>query len=109
MDDEKNIEVSDSSIEELGETKMPYGKYKGKTFEEIYNDGDYLEWIAKQSDYRHVDVKAKVQQFLKLKEVAGCEKPSTLQDLAKAIVKRRNELKDSKARFKDPLSNGHWY
>jgi uncharacterized protein (DUF3820 family) len=105
MEDEKNIKIS---IEELGKTVMPFGKYKDKTFEEIFNDGDYLEWLSKQTDGRNNEIKAKAKEFINMKQEAGYEK-SNLQDLARAIVKRRNELKDSGTKFKDPLKGGHWY
>ena len=45
------------------EVVMPFGKYKGKTLQEI-NDNQYLTWIYEKSDADR-GLKIKINQFLK--------------------------------------------
>lgn len=104
MENEKDIEASNERAKELGQTVMPFGKCKGKTFEQIYNEGDYLEWMVKQPDFHNVDIQNLAKEYLEIKskENDGLGK-CNLSDLAREIIKRRDELKDRRAIFNDPL------
>jgi len=50
---------------EVKNTVMPFGKYKGKTIDEIYqrDDGEYLQWCIDNFD--KCDIKNSILQYMR--------------------------------------------
>lgn len=53
------------TLEELHTFVLPFGKHKGKTFNEVKKEG-YLDWMTNKEDFNAVDIQALAKRYLLL-------------------------------------------
>lgn len=64
--------------EQLSETKIRFGKFKGSTFAQV--PISYVAWIAGQRDFSDVVLQMDAEEYLKLPEVRTEQQRQKLQE-----------------------------
>lgn len=58
-----------SRLDELSKTVMQFGKYKGKTFDEV--PLSYLDWMSGECDLRDPEFRRALTEYLNHPTIAG--------------------------------------